>query len=310
MGMLRLFLPGQVKSHQFTPGPQLTGAGHLSESRLHSSPSQMSLASRKSLRGVMRSFIRPREFFAEFLGTFIMIAIQKSAAISLSTLVTREDRAGDAAMLTGGLSAGLGVMVAILVTGGNSGAHMNPAVSLGMAIWGRIPVSALPAYIMGQFLGAGAAAGLLVAVWWDVMKEVGPEVMSTAPVLGVGEASLGVDQGLATFLMVLVACSLDHQGHSPAGLLMGLTVGTVTITMGQNAGASMNPAADVMPRLIAAIYRGAWSPFSVGGRFWLIPFLVPYLGSVIAVSVYSLFIEKLEVINTSDSRVPKLDGRY
>ena len=97
-----------------------------------------------------------------------------------------------------------------------------------MAIWGRIPVSALPAYIMGQFLGAGAAAGTLVAVWWDVMKvspkslflssadhtmlqEVGPEVMSTAPVLGVGEASLGVDQGLATFLMVLVACSLDHQ---------------------------------------------------------------------------------------------------
>ena len=55
-------------------------------------------------------------------------------------------------------------------------------------------------------------------------------------------------QGLATFLMVLVACSLDHQGHSPAGLLMGLTVATVTITMGQNAGASMNPAADVMPR--------------------------------------------------------------
>ena len=110
---------------------------------------------------------------------------------------------------------------------------------------------------------------------------------------------------------------------------MGLTVGTVTITMGQNAGASMNPAADVMPRsvhhhpmclcdnifllffrLIAAIYRGSWTPFEVGGRFWLIPFLVPYLGSVIAVSVYSLFIEKLEVINTSDTGVPKIGARY
>ena len=45
-----------------------------------------------------------------------------------------------------------------------------------------------------------------------------------------------------------VSSCLMSQGHSPAGLLMGLTVGTVTITMGQNAGASMNPAADVMPR--------------------------------------------------------------
>ena len=66
MGMLRLFLPGHVKSHQFTPGSQLTG--QLSESRLYPAPSQMSLASRKSIRGVMRSFIRPREFFAEMLG--------------------------------------------------------------------------------------------------------------------------------------------------------------------------------------------------------------------------------------------------
>ena len=134
----------------------------------------------------------------------------------------------------------------------------------GMAIWGRIPVSALPAYVLGQLLGAGVAAASLVAVWWRTLAEVGPEVMSTAPVLGSQDPSLGLDQvsraarpggvrtitvqGLATFLMVLVACSLDHQGHSPAGLLMGLTVATVTITMGQNAGASMNPAADFMPR--------------------------------------------------------------
>lgn len=64
----------------------------------------------------------------------------------------------------------------------------------GMAIWGRIPVSALPAYVLGQLLGAGVAAASLVAVWWRTLAEVGPEVMSTAPVLGSQDPSLGLDQ--------------------------------------------------------------------------------------------------------------------
>ena len=72
--------------------------------------------------------------------------------------------------MTGGLSAGLAVMVGILVTGHNSGAHMNPAVSLGMAVWGRIPLSALPAYMLAQFSGALAASGMVLAIWWDLVR--------------------------------------------------------------------------------------------------------------------------------------------
>ena len=226
-------------------------------------------------------------------GTFIMVCLVKSSAISLSALT--EARAGDGAMLTQGLSAGLAVMVGILVTGEASGGHMNPAVSVGMAVWGRIPLTSLPAYLLGQFLGAFSSAGILLLSWSSTIAKTGPAVMTSFPDLGETEAELGVDQGLATFLMVLVACSLEDQNHSPPSLLMGLTVATVTITMGQNAGASMNPAVDMMPRLMAALYNGDLSSFRKGGNFWMIPFLVPYLGSLIAVSVYYFFIERPRV---------------
>ena len=111
-----------------------------------------------------------------------MVLLTKSAGVSLSVLAERGESAGSGSMLTGGLSAGLAVMVGILVTGNNSGAHMNPAVSLGMAVWGRIPLSALPAYMLGQFSGALAASGMVMAIWWDLVTgEVGPEVMTSYP---------------------------------------------------------------------------------------------------------------------------------
>ena len=56
-------------------------------------------------------------------------------------------------------------------------------------------------------------------------------------------------------------------------------------------------------RVVAAIYRQSWQPFNTGDRFWMIPFLVPYLGSVIAVSVYSLFIERLSLSPVSQTKL-------
>ena len=108
-----------------------------------------------------------------------MVSLVKSSAISLASL--GDSRAGDAGMLTGGLSAGLAVMVGILVTGESSGAHMNPAVSVGMAIWGRIPLTSLPAYVLGQMLGSLSAASLLLLSWRSSIARSGPEVMTSYP---------------------------------------------------------------------------------------------------------------------------------
>ena len=58
------------------------------------------------------------------------------------------------------------------------------------------------------------------------------------------------------------------------------------------------------------MYRQSWSPFEKGGNFWMIPFLVPYLGSIIAVSVYSIMIEKLEVINVKGENATKNNIKF
>ena len=92
-----------------------------------------------------------------------MVSLVKSSAISLSSLA--DSRAGDAAMLTGGLSAGLAVMVGILVTGESSGAHMNPAVSVGMALWGRIPLTSLPGNISSVLIGPAARTCNIVEIF-------------------------------------------------------------------------------------------------------------------------------------------------
>jgi glycerol uptake facilitator protein len=177
-----------------------------------------------------------------------MVIIAKSAGVSLAVLSARNDPAATGSLLTGGLSAGLGVMVGILVTGNASGAHMNPCVSVAMAIWGRLKFSALPSYICGQFLGAAAGSALVLFLFYDTIVEVGPEVMTSYPGLAEGEVQLSFDQGVATFILLLVVCSVEDQGHTPPALLVGLSVATITITMGANAGASMNPAVDFMPR--------------------------------------------------------------
>ena len=190
------------------------------------------------------------EFLAELLSTFLMVALAKAGAVSLAAVAAQEGQAGAASLQFAGLSAGLPVMVGILVAGRASGAHMNPAVSLAMVAWGRLPPAALPAYLAGQLVGAAAATALTLLVFSDTVGEAGvwPGVVASSPGLARSQLQLGLDQGLATFALVCVVCAVEDQNHGPPALLVGLTVATITLTMGANAGASMNPAVDLAAR--------------------------------------------------------------
>jgi len=278
MGMLRLFLPqfhGNKDSFDLDTNSvssfQISSPGH-------------------PRADCIRSMVRPREFLSELLGTFVMVLIAKSAGLSLAILSAREDPSSSGSLLSGSVAAGLGVMVGILVTGNSSGAHMNPAVSVAMAVWGRLPLSSVPCYLLAQFIGAGAGSLLVLFISKDSVSEVGVQTLTSSPGLITGELQLSVDQGVATFILLLVVCSVEDQQHSPPALLVGLTVCVITLSMGSNAGASMNPAVDFMPRAVSCLWTMSMAPITSTGHFWLVPFLLPYLGGVLGVLIYQVFI--------------------
>ena len=208
----------------------------------------------------IKKFVHVKEFVAEFIGevfksikmkiltnaipgTFILVVIAKSSALNLSALQSSGAN-GAVSTLMGSLAGGLGVMTGIIVTGKASGGHINPAVSVAMASCKKLPLTKLPAYLLGQYLGAGIGAALVLGIF------SGQHAMALAsyPGLSVNLMAQVVDQMTATFLLVLGIAAVVDQDLNPGALLVGLIVVGVSLALGPNAGAAMNPAVDFMPR--------------------------------------------------------------
>jgi len=106
-----------------------------------------------------------REVFAEFLGTFILV-IFGDAAVAQSKL--SDSKNGDFLSINWGW--GIGLIMGVLVSGGVSGAHLNPAVSLAFAVVGKFPFKKVLFYWLAQYLGAFAAAASVLGVYSDAIQ--------------------------------------------------------------------------------------------------------------------------------------------
>jgi len=246
------------------------------------------------------ALFKPRAFLGELVGTFILTVVTKGAVISLAVGVQHGEITPSSAHLPSCLASGLAVMMAILVTGEASGAQTNPAVSLTMWAAGKLHWSDVPAYFSGQFLGAGVGALFILFNFRESLDLLGPELVASYPDLAGDPVHLVFDQFLATFLLLSCVLSVDDQKHTPAGLLVGLSVAGIGLAIGRNAGASMNPALDFMPRLVAAAWDSIEhgeldsNAFTKGGYFWIVPISVPYLGGLTALFVYKYAILRLK----------------
>ena len=209
----------------------------------------------------------PRKLLAEFLGTYAMIFAGTGA------IVINQVSSGSITHLGVALTWGLIVMVLIYTFGDLSGAHMNPAVSIGFTVAGRFSVKELIPYIAVQCCGAIAASATLHRLFPD------NGLLGATQPAGSALQSF-IMEVLLSALLMLVILNVSHGAKEKgitAGIAVGGTIGLEALFAGPICGASMNPARSLAPALVSGHLEHLWIYLSA-----------PVLGAVLAVPVFMI----------------------
>jgi glycerol uptake facilitator protein len=244
------------------------------------------------------------ELLAEFLGTFVLILF----GTGVVAMVVLFPSSSPGAIVHGGytnitLGWGLAVTMGIYVAGKVSGAHLNPAVTLSLAVFRGFPWRKVLPYSLAQTAGAFAAAAL---AYWDylpVFRQLDPQLERTAGVFTTFPAfptlpQAGfLDQVIGTGLLVLMIFAITDEFNSPPGanlapVLIGLVVVTIGMSFGGMHGYPINPARDFGPRVFITLAGFRNNGLTDGTRVWWIPILAPLVGGLAGAAVYDFGIRR------------------
>ncbi|WP_205650367.1 MIP/aquaporin family protein [Actinoplanes solisilvae] len=216
-----------------------------------------------------------RAAVAEGTGTFVLVLaiICTAVAAALNTPVAGGAYSSETVALAGGAALAIGVAA----LGPISGAHFNPAVTVSLALAGRLPWGRVPAYLVAQLAGALLAAVVAWGAYGDRAREMA-DLGATAPAAGVGSVRVLLVEALVTFILVLVVVLVANDARVSRGgaaLAIGVALAVAILVSGPVTGAGVNPARALGP-MIAAGQLTDWWAYIVG----------PLLGGAVATFLF------------------------
>ncbi len=244
------------------------------------------------------------ELMAEFLGTFVLILFGNGVVAMVVLFPTRNP--GE--IIHGGftnitLGWGLAVTMGIYIAGKISGAHLNPAVTLALAMFRKFPWGKVIPYSVAQTAGAFFASALVYWNYLPAFHQVDPQLENTAGVFTTFPAFPGLpqagflDQLIGTALLILLIFAITDELNVPPGanlapLMIGLVVVAIGMSFGGMHGYAINPARDFGPRLFTVVAGFRNNGLTDGTHVWWIPVVAPLLGGLIGAAIHDFGVRR------------------
>lgn len=230
-------------------------------------------------------------FIAEIVGTAVLITLGASV---VANVLLKGTKGNDSGLIVIALAWGIAVFVGVFISADISGAHLNPAVTIGLAVAGKFSWSEVPSYILAQFLGAFIGSALTWLAYKDHFNATENPgnilaVFSTGPAIRNPLANF-ITETIATFVFML-AIFFIQKGDVKLGALDALPVALLVLgiglSMGGPTGYAINPARDLGPRIMHAILPIGPKGSSDWSYAW-VPVVGPILGATLAALLFKV----------------------
>ncbi|HEY0455502.1 MAG TPA: MIP/aquaporin family protein [Verrucomicrobiae bacterium] len=238
-----------------------------------------------------------KPYLAEFIGTMLLIIFGDGVVANVVLNKTKGHNSGWIVIATGW---GLGVAMGVYAVGWISGGHINPAVTLGLAVINKFSWALVPGYIFAQILGAAAGAIIVWLVYLPHWKQTPDQaaklaVFCTSPAIRNTKANF-ISELIGTMVLVFGSMAILRPENLAAGsdlrnglspMLAGVLVWAIGLSLGGPTGYAINPARDLGPRLAHAILPIAGKGASEWPYAW-IPVVAPITGGILGALFFKL----------------------